>query len=160
MFTRGILVLIATVWSLTASASHLHHERSDFHVDNDGCSVEKTSPQLLQVPLSYDSTNMKYLISLSIGSDEQTVQVILDTGSEELVVNSNCSQGGLTSNEAATCLSAGTYNPKMSNTSTITNETKYINYASGTVYFEYINDNVTISGTGESAYPTTPDKRQ
>ncbi|KAJ2906551.1 acid protease [Zalerion maritima] len=95
------------------------------------------------VPL-YNQTSVSYLIELNIGTPEQTVKVAIDTGSDELWVNPDCTTSGSVDLEQD-CYEHGQYDPNDSSTSTVTSVENYIPYGKGEVQMQYVLDNITLS---------------
>ncbi|KAK1764093.1 acid protease [Phialemonium atrogriseum] len=98
------------------------------------------------VPL-YNVTSISYLIELSIGTPGQSVKVAIDTGSDELWVNPNCSSDDLTFSQQSECLANDEYNPAKSKTAQVTTDTTEIQYGKGFVELEYVKDNIALPGS-------------
>lgn len=94
-----------------------------------------------------NEADTSYLIELAFGSDAQPVKVAIDTGSDELFVDPNCSDSDFSKIIQKECTADGQYEPGTSTTSTITEETSEIVYGSGAVDIQYVIDSVGIPGT-------------
>jgi hypothetical protein len=101
------------------------------------------------VPL-YNVTSISYLVELSIGTPGQTVKVAIDTGSDELWVNPDCTDDNLTSSQQQECSKDGTYKPGSSSSakrvtdSTGAYEASSIQYGKGAVEMNYYTDKVAL----------------
>lgn len=86
-----------------------------------------------------------------MGGNQQLLLVEADTGSEELILPSDCDPATLlTDAQLQTCLASGTYNPSASSTHHDIGHGNTITYGSGPASFQYYTDDVSISGTSES----------
>ncbi|ETS85823.1 hypothetical protein PFICI_03848 [Pestalotiopsis fici W106-1] len=155
----------AITWALTLAG--LAHSHGDFIADRDTTSdIIKNKDQILSVPLTrihqslmpeipsrlrarYFQSSVKdiigaaYLADITVGTGnpDQTIQVLLDTGSYELWVNPNCSKSSV----PELCESFGQYDPSLSPTAQNLNATSQIRYGSGSVNISYFTDDVSIS---------------
>ncbi|KAI0136251.1 aspartic peptidase domain-containing protein [Xylariales sp. AK1849] len=94
------------------------------------------------IQLSGNRSSESYFLQLYIGTPEQPVKVIIDTGSDELWVNPNCSSSG----DAQQCNSYGFYDPRKSSTMNNTQATTNVSYADGSqVDLTYYTDTITLS---------------
>ncbi|EGX88046.1 yapsin, putative [Cordyceps militaris CM01] len=102
--------------------------------------TERSSAQPARRQASTDLINQEsgsqYLISLSMGTPAQAVQVAFDTGSSELWVNPDCS----TSGEADLCRGLGRFVPGASTVSL--GKKGGVTYGKGQVKFDYVQDTV------------------
>lgn len=89
-----------------------------------------------------------YLIELTFGSNAQSVNVAIDTGSDELFVDPNCNDRSFTESQQQDCTENGKYDPSTSSTSNVTQETSQITYGSGAVDIQYVVDSIGIPGAG------------
>lgn len=87
---------------------------------------------------------------MTFGSDNQAVKVAIDTGSDELFVDPNCSDRDFTTFQEKECLADGTYDPSTSSSSTKTGETSQIVYGSGAVNIAYYIDSIGIPGSSQN----------
>lgn len=87
-----------------------------------------------------------YMVNITIGTPEQLVTVLLDTGSFELVVNPNCS-AVYSSTDRATCNSLPRYTSS-STAKEVPGETGKSSFAGGVANeeYEYLTDIVGIGG--------------
>lgn len=83
---------------------------------------------------------------MTFGSNAQSVKVAIDTGSDELFVDPNCSDSDFTTSEQRQCEAQGTYDPSTSTTAKKTGESSQIVYGSGAVDIAYYIDTVGIPG--------------
>ncbi|KAI0404741.1 acid protease [Xylaria palmicola] len=85
-----------------------------------------------------------YLAELTIGTSQQVIDVLIDTGSFEMWVNPNCSS----SNVPEFCEAFGHYDPASSSTSQKVDDARgfEIKYGSGEVTGDYYKDDIYISG--------------
>lgn len=95
------------------------------------------------VPL-FNVTSISYLVELSIGTPGQTVKVAIDTGSDELWVNPDCTSTGLTASQVQECQSDGKYVPKSSSSAHKLTATNQIQYGKGAVDLAYYTDNIAL----------------
>lgn len=95
------------------------------------------------VPL-FNITSISYLVELSIGTPGQSVKVAIDTGSDELWVNPDCTSSGLTASQAKECNADGQYDVSKSSTADILSTTNQIIYGKGSVDLEYVTDNIAL----------------
>lgn len=94
------------------------------------------------VPL-YNISSLSYLIELGFGTPAQKIKVAIDTGSDELWVNPDCTTAGdidLTEE----CFNNGQYDADVSATSQVTQITSSVLYGKGEVNFQYVADNITL----------------
>ncbi|POS69200.1 candidapepsin-8 [Diaporthe helianthi] len=89
-----------------------------------------------------------YLVELTFGSNAQSVNVAIDTGSDELFVDPSCNDRSFTQSQQQDCTENGQYDPSTSSTSKVTQETSQITYGSGAVDIQYVVDNIGIPGAG------------
>lgn len=85
---------------------------------------------------------------MNLGTPAQTVKVAIDTGSDELWVNPDCSTSGSREQELE-CYDHGRYDPRDSSTATITDVQNYIPYGKGEVQMQYVFDNITLSDSSK-----------
>ncbi|KAL8290838.1 hypothetical protein RB597_008882 [Gaeumannomyces tritici] len=95
-----------------------------------------------EVPL-YNISVLSYLISLSIGTPGQQTKVAIDTGSDELWVNPQCSTVQVSS-QRSECQANGQYQPSSSSTSKVSDTTNHIPYGKGEVTIQYIQDSISV----------------
>ncbi|RKU43231.1 hypothetical protein DL546_002480 [Coniochaeta pulveracea] len=101
------------------------------------------------VPL-FNVTSISYLVELSIGTPGQSVKVAIDTGSDELWVNPDCTDENLTTSQQQECSQDGTYKPKSSTSAKRVKdelgnyESSSIQYGKGAVEMNYYTDNVAL----------------
>lgn len=95
------------------------------------------------VPL-FNITSVSYLIELSIGTPGQSIKVAIDTGSDELWVNPDCTSSTLTSSQRKECVAIGQYNPSKSSTAKKLSTTNSIQYGKGSVSLSYVKDNIAL----------------
>lgn len=81
---------------------------------------------------------------MSIGTPGQSVKVAIDTGSDELWVNPDCTSAGLTASQVRECNSDGQYVPDDSSTVEVLSDTNQIRYGKGTVNLQYVTDNIAL----------------
>ncbi|CAM1509847.1 Fc.00g001820.m01.CDS01 [Cosmosporella sp. VM-42] len=101
----------------------------------------------LEVQLEKEDPYM-YLTELNIGTPPQTVTVILDTGSDRLWVNPDCSN--IPSSEEQLCQDGGWYNPCDSSTATETNYTdivQFLPYDSADAFVREFKDDISLPGS-------------
>ncbi|PSR83824.1 aspartic peptidase domain-containing protein [Coniella lustricola] len=91
-----------------------------------------------------------YLIELTFGSNAQAVKIAIDTGSDELFVDPDCSDGDFTTSEIQQCEAQGTYTPSTSTTSQKTGESSSIVYGSGEVVISYYIDSIGVPGASQN----------
>lgn len=97
----------------------------------------------------FNATQVTYLFELDIGSPQQKVNVVLDTGSFELWVGPTCSTAS-TKDQVASCQNAGSYVPSKSNTAKDMGESTQLKYGKGAVAIDYYADNIAIQGSNSS----------
>ncbi|CAK7262704.1 hypothetical protein SEPCBS119000_000119 [Sporothrix epigloea] len=93
----------------------------------------------------YNATNVAYMIELGLGTPPQRVRVQLDTGSNELWVDPDCS----TVSDAASqsfCESVGTFNPDDSSTLVDSGVVTTLAYGRGQADIDYVLDSIAIPG--------------
>ncbi|KAL8386950.1 hypothetical protein RB595_010274 [Gaeumannomyces hyphopodioides] len=95
-----------------------------------------------EVPL-YNVSVLSYLVSLSIGTPGQRTKVAIDTGSDELWVNPQCSTVQASS-QRAECQANGQYESSSSSTSKVSDVTNHIPYGKGQVTIQYIQDSISV----------------
>jgi hypothetical protein len=95
------------------------------------------------VPL-FNVTSISYLVELSIGTPGQSVKVAIDTGSDELWVNPDCTSRGLTASQVKECKADGKYVPNSSSTAEKLTDTNQIQYGKGAVALAYYADNIAL----------------
>lgn len=81
---------------------------------------------------------------MSIGTPGQSVKVAIDTGSDELWVDPDCTSSGLTASQARECSADGQYDPSQSSSAQQLSITNQIVYAKGQVDLEYVTDNIAL----------------
>lgn len=81
---------------------------------------------------------------MSIGTPGQSVKVAIDTGSDELWVDPDCTSSGLTAGQARECSADGQYDPSQSTSAQVLSTSKEIRYAKGQVELEYVTDNIAL----------------
>ncbi|KAH8653710.1 aspartic peptidase domain-containing protein [Xylariales sp. PMI_506] len=86
-------------------------------------------------------SDVAYYAQLSIGTPGQDNFVQLDTGSFELWVSPICSSLD-TNTDVQICRAVGTYDPSLSNTSTILTTTNTLKYGIGSAAIQYVVDNI------------------
>ncbi|KAH8897164.1 acid protease, partial [Thozetella sp. PMI_491] len=87
---------------------------------------------------------VSYLIELDIGTPAQTLRVAVDTGSDELWVNPDCSSSTLVRSQVQECQENGSYKPGSSSTATVFSNSSEIQYGSGFVEFDYVVDTIAV----------------
>lgn len=97
----------------------------------------------------YNHTNIAYMIELDIGTPAQKVRVQIDTGSDELWVDPDCSTVS-DKTSAAFCETVGRYNPAKSSTAQDADATNELAYGKGTAEIAYVYDNIVVPGTNSS----------
>ncbi|KIH94831.1 candidapepsin-4 precursor [Sporothrix brasiliensis 5110] len=97
----------------------------------------------------YNHTNVAYMIELGLGTPVQTVRVQLDTGSNELWVDPDCSTV-TTSASQQFCESLGTYDPNKSRTFVDLEETTQLAYGRGSADIAYVSDTIVVPGSDNS----------
>ncbi|KAB5517293.1 aspartic peptidase domain-containing protein [Coniochaeta sp. 2T2.1] len=95
------------------------------------------------VPL-FNITSISYLVELSIGNPGQSVKVAIDTGSDELWVNPDCTSQGLSSSQVRECQADGQYDPTTSSTSNELQSSTQIKYGKGAVALQYYTDDIAL----------------
>ena len=127
----------------------------------DGAGVIRSSVKAITAPVIAPATNVTrrqdsvglknhdsgtlYTIDLAIGTAPQPMTVIIDTGSNELWVNPDCSKVASTKNKAL-CQSFPVFNPDTSTTYVDLGVAGHIDYGKGYVDFEYSSDTVALGG--------------
>lgn len=86
---------------------------------------------------------ISYLIEMSVGTPGQKTKVAIDTGSDELWVNPQCSTAS-TSSQRAECNANGQYKPGSSSTSVVSQATERIPYGKGEVTIQYVKDSISL----------------
>lgn len=81
---------------------------------------------------------------VSIGTPGQSVKVAIDTGSDELWVNPDCTSTGLTAGQKQECTSDGKYVPRTSTSAEELTDTNTIQYGKGAVELAYYTDNIAL----------------
>jgi hypothetical protein len=81
---------------------------------------------------------------VSIGTPGQDVKVAIDTGSDELWVNPDCTSSGLTASQARECNADGHYDASQSSTMKELSDTNQIQYGKGQVDIQYVTDNIAL----------------
>lgn len=94
----------------------------------------------------YNHTNVAYMIELGLGTPSQQVRVQLDTGSNELWVDPDCSTV-TTSASQQFCESVGTYVPSDSSTFTDLEESTTLAYGRGQADISYVTDSIVVPGS-------------
>lgn len=94
----------------------------------------------------YNHTNVAYMIELGLGTPVQTVRVQLDTGSNELWVDPDCSTVTTAASQQF-CESLGTYVPQDSSTFTDLEEGTELAYGRGEAEIAYVTDNIVVPGS-------------
>ncbi len=102
------------------------------------------------IPPSFWLVNLTRRDIVDIGTPAQSVKVQLDTGSDELWLDPDCSAVSNTAS-AQFCSTVGVYDPTKSSTFTDLDQTKPLAYGIGEVQIEYVTDNVVISGSCTSS---------
>ncbi|KAH8838393.1 hypothetical protein MCOR02_000531 [Pyricularia oryzae] len=97
----------------------------------------------------YNISSVSYLIQLSIGTPGQQVKVAIDTGSDELWVNPNCT-AVKSQDQRAECIADGQYNPGQSSTSQVSTTSNNIPYGKGDVNITYYKDSISMSNSSIS----------
>jgi len=95
------------------------------------------------VPL-FNITSISYLVELSIGTPGQSVKVAIDTGSDELWVNPDCTSTGLSPQQVRECRADGQYDPNQSSTAADLQSTNQIQYGKGAVELAYVTDDISL----------------
>ena len=90
-------------------------------------------------------TGTLYTVDIEIGTPGQPVTVLIDTGSDELWINPDCSTAGSDTNEAF-CNTLPRFDPAKSSSVNNTGEKGQITYGRGQVSFDYLADQVSIGG--------------
>ncbi|CAK7231093.1 hypothetical protein SCUCBS95973_007796 [Sporothrix curviconia] len=98
----------------------------------------------------YNATNVAYMIELGLGTPPQQVRVQLDTGSNELWVDPDCSTVTDATSQAF-CESVGTFVPSDSSTLVDTEESTTLAYGRGDADIEYVLDTVVVPGSSGNA---------
>lgn len=93
------------------------------------------------VPL-YNVSSVSYLIALSVGTPGQPIKVAIDTGSDELWVNPDCTSNTLTQSQSQECRQNGQYRPSGSSSARRLSGTNNIPYGKGEVDIQYYTDNI------------------
>lgn len=156
-FRMSTLLALALPAVATASSTPIHDVVSSL-------SDSIQSPGFVSFPIKHRATKSlsardataslvnedetSYLIELTFGSNAQSVKVAIDTGSNELFVNPNCTDADFALSIQKECLADGQYDPDTSTTSDLTGEQTEIVYGSGAVVLEYVIDSIGIPGTG------------
>ena len=86
---------------------------------------------------------------MSIGTPGQRTKVAIDTGSDELWVNPQCSTVQASS-QRAECQANGQYKPSSSSTSEVLDVTNQITYGKGQVNIQYVRDSISVPDSCES----------
>jgi hypothetical protein len=81
---------------------------------------------------------------VSIGTPGQNVKVAIDTGSDELWVNPDCTSEGLSAAQVRECNSYNQYDPNQSSTAEVSDFTNQISYGKGEVEITYVTDNIAL----------------
>ncbi|TLD22382.1 hypothetical protein PspLS_07960 [Pyricularia sp. CBS 133598] len=97
----------------------------------------------------YNISSVSYLVQLSIGTPGQQIRVALDTGSDELWVNPNCT-AVKSQEQRAECVADGQYNPGQSSTSQASTTSNNIPYGKGDVNVTYYKDSVSVTNSSIS----------
>ncbi|EFX04447.1 candidapepsin-4 precursor [Grosmannia clavigera kw1407] len=93
----------------------------------------------------YPVSDAGYAIEIDVGTPTQRVPVLIDTGSDELWVNPDCS--GLSDSVAKqACLVLGQYFPSDSTTADDPKDSSLLEYGKGSANVTYIVDSVSIPG--------------
>lgn len=87
-------------------------------------------------------TNQFLIILVSVGTPQQTIDVVLDTGSSELWVDPTCAN----SYNPARCDTLPRYDPNNSSTAVDEGQPFSIQYGTGATSGEYLLDTVNIAG--------------
>ncbi len=87
-------------------------------------------------------TRLRLPPQVAIGTPPQTVRVAVDTGSDELWVNPDCSDSSLTRVQADECVRDGRYRAGASDTSKALMKMADIPYGKGEVEMAYYTDTV------------------
>lgn len=90
------------------------------------------------------------LLTVTFGSNAQSVKVAIDTGSDELFVDPNCKDTDFTTSQQRQCEAEGVYDPSTSTSAKNTGETSQIVYGSGAVDIAYYVDTVGIPGASKN----------
>ena len=85
---------------------------------------------------------------MSIGTPGQAVKVAIDTGSDELWVDPDCTSTSLSSDQVAECQADGQYIPSRSSTSNQQSGSNDIPYGKGEVLIDYYKDNIAVPDSG------------
>ncbi len=97
----------------------------------------------------FNYTNVAYMVELAIGTPSQKVRVQLDTGSNELWVDPDCSAvSGSASRKL--CESTGVYDPSQSSTFVDGEVYNTLAYGKGQVDIDYVLDNIVVPGTNNA----------
>ncbi|CAK7269457.1 hypothetical protein SEPCBS57363_003612 [Sporothrix epigloea] len=97
----------------------------------------------------YNATNVAYMIELGLGTPPQPVRVQLDTGSNELWVDPDCSTVVDTKSQEF-CESVGTFDTDKSSTLVDTETSTTLAYGRGQAEIEYVMDSIVIPGLNSS----------
>lgn len=79
-----------------------------------------------------------------MGTPGQSVKVAIDTGSDELWVNPDCTSSSLTASQVKECKADGHYTASSSDTSSKLTKTNSIRYGKGQVDLAYYSDNIAL----------------
>lgn len=90
-------------------------------------------------------SDVAYYAKLQIGTPPQDNYVQLDTGSFELWVNPDCSI--LSGSDVRFCQAVGSYDPSLSSTATVTDETNSLRYGIGAANVTYVIDDMNLAGS-------------
>jgi len=89
---------------------------------------------------------------VNIGTPPQTIKVAVDTGSDELWVNPDCSDTALDSQQVTECIKDGHYVANESSTSKPLRSRNDIPYGKGEVEIVYYSDNIALTD-GSKIWP-------
>ncbi|CAK7212630.1 hypothetical protein SBRCBS47491_001532 [Sporothrix bragantina] len=98
----------------------------------------------------YNATNVAYMIELGLGTPAQTVRVQLDTGSNELWVDPDCSTVTDTTSRNF-CESLGQFVAADSSTLVDSETYQTLAYGRGQAEIDYVLDNIVVPGSGSNS---------
>ncbi|KLU82927.1 hypothetical protein MAPG_01994 [Magnaporthiopsis poae ATCC 64411] len=138
----GLLAACVEATALPPAAGSTSQGFMSFPIEHRRSLVPLLKRQDVEVPLQNISV-LSYLVTLSIGTPGQRTKVAIDTGSDELWVNPQCSTVQVSS-QRAECQANGQYKPSSSSTSKVSDVTNHITYGKGQATIQYVQDSISL----------------
>lgn len=94
--------------------------------------------------INYSSSDELTGLAVDVGTPKQTITVIIDTGSWELLLNPNCASAA----DSTFCTNAGHYNSSISSSSKNLTSRYYVSFGTGSYVGDYFSDTLWLGDNG------------